>query len=94
LEIVRVAGLGLDLSPLPNRTTSAFDFRRHQFEYARTAVAIKPKSSSPIIVVGMNPHIRPDLLVFSLIICTAARIALSYTTGISAPLMDASRAKS
>jgi hypothetical protein len=70
LEIVVVAGLGLDLSPLPNRTTSAFDFRRHQFEYAPTAVAIKPKSSSPIIVVGMNPHIRPDLLVFSLIICT------------------------
>jgi hypothetical protein len=44
LEIVAVAGLGLDLSPLPNRTTSAFDFRRHQSEYAPTAVAIKPKT--------------------------------------------------
>ena len=30
LEIVAVAGLGLNLSPLPNRTTSAFNFRRHQ----------------------------------------------------------------
>jgi hypothetical protein len=30
LEIVPVAGLGLNLSPLPNRTTSAFNFRRHQ----------------------------------------------------------------
>jgi hypothetical protein len=30
LEIVAVAGLGLNLSPLPNRTTSAFNFRRHR----------------------------------------------------------------
>jgi hypothetical protein len=30
LEIVVVAGLGLRLSPLPNRTTSAFNLRRHQ----------------------------------------------------------------
>ena len=29
-EIVAVAGLGLKLSPLPNRTTSPFNFRRHQ----------------------------------------------------------------
>jgi hypothetical protein len=28
--------------PLPNRTTSAFDFRRRRSEYAPTEVAIKP----------------------------------------------------
>ena len=59
LEIVAVACHGLHLSPLPNRTARAFDFRRHQSEYAPTAVAIKPKTLSPIIVVGMNPHPHP-----------------------------------
>jgi hypothetical protein len=44
LEIVAVAGLGLNLSPLPNRTTSAFNFRRHQ-----TLIPI---------VVRMNPDVK------------------------------------
>jgi hypothetical protein len=44
LEIVAVAGLGLNLSPLPNRTTSVFIV---------ISVAIKP--SSPIVV-RMNPR--------------------------------------
>jgi hypothetical protein len=61
LEIVTVAGLSLDLSPLPNRTARAFDFRRHQCEYAPSSETIKPKSSSPIIVVGMHPGVRRDL---------------------------------
>jgi hypothetical protein len=41
LEVVAVAHR-LRLGPLPNRTTSAFDFCRHQPEYALTEVAIKP----------------------------------------------------
>jgi hypothetical protein len=54
LEIVAVAGLSLHLSPLPNRTARAFDFRRHQSEYAPTAVAIKPK-------ILTADHRRPDV---------------------------------
>jgi hypothetical protein len=52
LEIVALACHGLHLGPFPNCTACAFDFRRHQTEYAPSAEAIKSKSSLPIMVLA------------------------------------------
>ena len=61
LELVAVAHR-LRLGPLPNRTTSAFDFRRHQPEYALTEVAIKP--STPEI--GRQASCTPSYIMMRL----------------------------
>src|ERR1700682_3971121 len=78
LEIVVVAGLGLDLGPLPNRTASAFDFRRHRPN-------MRPRQERSSIVVGTNPHLRRDLPSLASPCARAACIAASRRTGISAP---------
>jgi hypothetical protein len=61
LEIVALARHGLHLSPFPNCTACAFDFRRHRTEYAPSAEPIKLKSSWPIIGLRMNPNVSLDL---------------------------------